>query len=218
VQRITLIPFDEFGRRVAAALADSGRFDFVVRDPDDTAAPAGETAAMVTAGSTGGTAPAAVEQAVRRAQLTARPRWLPIRLEPSEISVGPWMAPAVSCPQCYEARRAQHDGSSGRSGLARAALGESAGSDLWSFLPPQIRIAAAIALERLTRALSDGPPPAREELQTVVRCRFGKAEPTSHRVVPRSGCERCGDPAAPPGAGLADGTVRSVVTTIMKGL
>jgi bacteriocin biosynthesis cyclodehydratase domain-containing protein len=119
--------------------------------------------------------------------------WLPVRLEPAQVSVGPWIEPGSMCLACLRSRRAQHDGSRGRSQIAREALDAAATEDPWPFLPQHARIAAALA----AAALRAGDAEARRSL---VRYRLHSGEIDRHRVVPLSGCLNCRPEAGRQGA------------------
>ncbi len=188
---LAFLPFGRFGQDVEHVLSASEHFEFHTVRPGEGGPPRPAPLAVVTAGST---PLAVVEAAVRAAGFGRQVLWLPLLLEPSEFSVGPWIGRGAACLECYDARRAQHDGSQGRSDTARAVWDAAAHAQLWPHLPSQARLAAGVAIERLFCLAGEGATASRDDLRSVVRWRSATGDLHNHRVLARGGCEHCAVP------------------------
>jgi bacteriocin biosynthesis cyclodehydratase domain-containing protein len=179
---IALLPLGRFGDAVAHLSAAAIREPIaVIRPGAPPAGASGPPARIVTAASTTLERTRAL---LADASIPDDVPWLPVRLEPSQVYVGPWIEPGSMCLACLRSRGAQHDGSRGRSQIAREALGGAATADPWPFLPQHARVAAALAAE----AVRARDPDSRRSL---VRYRLHSGEIDRHRVVPLGGCPNC---------------------------
>ena len=161
---IALIPFGAFGGTVAGHLADqcsawaphSAGCDVV--------------SAVVVAGAISLSEAAAVAEPLCAADSLP---WLPVLIEPGELSVGPWIGPPGVCVECFAARRAQHDGSSGS----------------WPSLPQHARIAAGLVSARFAELLDRPAGQAAAGAGALVqRYRLGGWAISTHPVIARDGC------------------------------
>ena len=130
--------------------------------------------------------------------------WLPVWREPGHVNVGPWLTAGSVCLPCLRARLDQHDGSKGRSAVARDAQDHTVHHDLWPFLPMHVRTTAGI----VENSLSATDPDSR---RSVVRYRLDSGEIRRHPVVPVGGCLSCR-----PGA-TASQRVKSAVRELRSG-
>jgi len=198
-ESVALLGLGDFGDHVAAFLCGNARWPVAMAD---SVAGAFEKDSPAFIATMWRPCPATCEEADELAFRHQRP-WLPVVMDHPHVRVGPMVVPGQgACFGCFTARCDQHDSQPDITAALHAGFDREPGLGPRGYLDHHARLAAALAQMALGDLSDDWLAAAAGQVLTF---NVYRSTVRRHPVIARSGCPRCGGPAASAnGSAMAD--------------